>query len=60
MLVSVLLLIAVVSLGFALLVLWKSPRSFGVRVAVALAVVAIGCAPVVLFFIGLSSLSIGN
>jgi len=50
----ILLLIALVSLGFAVLVLAVSPRSFGVRAAVAMPVVVIGCAPLVSLFVGLS------
>ena len=57
---AILLLIALVSLGFAVLVLAKSPRSFGVRVGVAMAVAAIGCAPLVLLYIGLSFVHIGD
>jgi len=53
-------LIALVSLVFSVLVLAKSPRSFGVRVGVALAVDAVGCALLVLFFIGLSALPTGE
>ena len=47
----ILLLIALGSLCFALLVLAKSPRSFGVRVNVALGIAVIGFAPLVVLVI---------